>query len=257
MVPFAILFTLNFGLLLAWTLVDPLRFERIKVDDNNPFSDTYGTCRFEHQETVGFAVAILLVDFFSILIACVQAYRAREIGDEFSESHWVAITMVSWFQVFVVGIPVMVLVQEQPTAAYFLKTSIIFIVCMSLLLFIFVPKVLIQRRNVSIRGSNIARKRNQGSSAPTGSQPFSGPLRTSDAASLDSNDAMMSDGIGMKIVRSPAILPAPTEVEKNLRNQIRELEAKVKQLEREDKQVELAEEPEIVESVPEPTPEQP
>lgn len=241
--------------------MDPLRFERIKVDDNNPFSDTYGTCRFEHQETVGFAVAILLVDFLSILIACVQAYRAREIGDEFSESQWVAFTMVSWFQVFVVGIPVMVLVQEQPTAAYFLKTSIVFIVCMSLLLFIFVPKVLIQQRNVSIRGSNFDRKRNTGSNTPTrsnaltGSQPFSGPLRTSDAASLDSNDAM-SDGFGMKIVRSPGRMPVPKEVEKNLRNRISELEAKVQHLEREKNPTKSEEEQKMVESV-EPTPEQP
>ena len=79
--------------------MDPLSFERIKVDDNNPFSNTYGTCWFKHQETIGFAAAILRIDFLSILIACVQVYRAREIGDEFSESQWVAITIFERFTV--------------------------------------------------------------------------------------------------------------------------------------------------------------
>lgn len=152
MVPFSVLFVVNFALLLAWTLLDPLVFERIKVHEDSPFSDTYGTCKFESESNrygVGLAFPIVLVNFCAILLACAQAYRARHISDEFSESRWVAFTVASWAQVFVVGCPVLFLVQEQPTAFYFLKVSIVFVACMSLLLFMFVPKVLIRRQEQS------------------------------------------------------------------------------------------------------------
>ena len=80
------------------------------------------------------------------------------------------------------------------------------------------------------------------------------PLRNLDAASLDSNNAM-SDGFGMKIVRSPMKMPVPTDVEKNLQDRIRELEEKVQNLEREKNPPKLEEEQKMVESM-EPEPEQ-
>jgi len=254
-VPFAVLFAVNFALLLAWTLKDPLRFERVKVDDNNPFSDTYGTCKFENDGTVGFAVAILVVNFSSILLACAEAYRAREIGDEFSESKWVAVTIASWFQVFVVGMPVMFLVTEFPTATYFLKTSIIFVACMSLLLFIFVPKVMIQRKNVVIKGSMVMRNSNKRAFSKSmqqsqqGSTPFSSEATAATPQSNTASDGS-SLGFGVRIVRSPALSTVQTEMEDNLKDRIRELEERVLKLEKENAELKGVEQDGSV--VPEP-----
>lgn len=41
--PFIVLFTLNFGLLLSWTLADPLQWEREPVNEQEPWN-TYGFC---------------------------------------------------------------------------------------------------------------------------------------------------------------------------------------------------------------------
>merc|ERR1712008_170601 len=47
--------------------------------------------------------------------------------------------------VLVMGIPVMLLSYENPRALYFVEIFIIFIVCMSLILFTFGPKLILQR----------------------------------------------------------------------------------------------------------------
>ena len=240
LVPFAVLFTANFALLLAWTLVDPLRFERIKVDEANPFSDTYGSCQFgENDGTIAIAISILAINFGAVVLACAEAYRAREISDEFSESRWIGITIASWFQVFVVGVPVIFLVNEQPTALYFLKTSIIFVASMSMLLFIFVPKLFIQRRN-NVRGS-------YRSSTLGGSSGFRLPLSNT-ANYAASNDFGVTESntsgnhrngdhgssLGIKIVGSPTlVMAAKSETEGQLQSRIDELEDTLRKLEEE------------------------
>jgi len=103
----------------------------------------------------------------------------------------------------------MFLVQEQPTVSYLLKSSIIFIACLSLLLFIFVPKVIIQRR------SSVTKLLGEASS---------------DSQQQVNIDAS-SMGFGIRVVRSPAISSAQTELDDALRERIRELEHKVLQLE--------------------------
>lgn len=221
LVPFAVLFTLNFALLLAWTLVDPFRYERVPVDGANPFN-TYGACRFENDSTIGFAIGVLVVNFGAILLACIEAYRARRISDEFSESKWVGITIVSWLQVVVVGMPVMFLVKENPMATYMLETTMIFVVCMSLLLFIFVPKIIFHRRskkNSQHRSSNFGR----------GSIKVYGPAFSQGSADHPSTDNSYSrrgstKGLGIQILSSPAI-------EEELRAHIRKLEEKIGGLE--------------------------
>ena len=48
------------------------------------------------------------------------------------------------------------MINTDPTAAYFLKTSLNLIVCMSLLLFMLIPKVLYLRRKKSEKADGIA-----------------------------------------------------------------------------------------------------
>ena len=47
----------------------------------------------------------------------------------------------SWIQVIIIGVPVLILTQTQPIAQYFTQTALIFLVCFSMLLLLFVPKM--------------------------------------------------------------------------------------------------------------------
>jgi hypothetical protein len=141
--PFFVMFTLNVTFLLAWTLTDPLRWARIETDEFN----SYGICQAQGDTWIIFLSLIILVNSCALLLANVEAYRARNISDEFSESKYIGFAMVSMLQALLLGLPLAVLVTNNPEARLFTYSGIIFLISMSLLLLIFVPKMIIVVKN--------------------------------------------------------------------------------------------------------------
>jgi len=151
--PFAVVFSLNFLLMLLWTVLDPLRWVRVPIDGAE--WNTYGTCRSEGNAGVIFLILIVLIDFSALALACLQAYRARNVSTEYSESKYIGVAVLSWLQVMLVGMPLIFLVNENPTASYFLKVVIIFIISMSTLVFMFVPKMIYLKKKKDNGGQSI------------------------------------------------------------------------------------------------------
>ena len=52
-----------------------------------------------------------------------------------------AMACLSWIQVLIVGVPVILLTQNLPTASYFTRAAVVFLVCVPMLLLLFVPKM--------------------------------------------------------------------------------------------------------------------
>mmetsp|Transcript_45324 Transcript_45324/g.66746 ORF Transcript_45324/g.66746 Transcript_45324/m.66746 type:complete len:866 (+) Transcript_45324:107-2704(+) len=147
MKPFYVIFTLNVVFLTAWTLVDPFKWKRIHIDLVN----SYGTCQGDGIASVVFIVLILFVNGSALVLANIQSFKARGISDEFSEHRYVGLAMASMLQIFTVGLPLSFLVKKNPSARFFVFSCIIFVVAMSLLLFIFVPKMLYRETRKSGR----------------------------------------------------------------------------------------------------------
>ena len=141
--PFAILSTLNAGLLLAWTLVDPLRWERRPSGDDS--WNTYGSCITGQvgNTLFGFLVA---VHVSALLYLCFHAYKARNVSESLSESKHIGFAIFSWLEVVLVGIPVMLLLRDDyHRVKYFLSVSLLFVLSMSMLLLIFCPLIMQHR----------------------------------------------------------------------------------------------------------------
>ena len=139
--PFVVLMTLNFIILLSWTLVDPPVFERVYIDELT----SYGRCNSEGSEWKGFISALAILNFTALIIANVEAYKARSINDELSESKYIGLATLSMLQIFIVGVPLLVIVYQDPSAYFFMWTGIIFIISTSILFLIFIPKILTWR----------------------------------------------------------------------------------------------------------------
>ena len=137
LLPFAVLFALNLAALLVWTFVDPLVWERSNTGE--PFN-TFGHCEGNGPVSTSMMSVSITVNMGALVLACCQAYTARNISDEFSEAKYLGIAIFSWLQVLAVGGPVLFLIDaEDVTTRYFLVTVIIFLVCMSVLGLIFMP----------------------------------------------------------------------------------------------------------------------
>ncbi|CAB9502713.1 Gamma-aminobutyric acid (GABA) B receptor [Seminavis robusta] len=151
--PFAALLSLNVVLLTIWTVVDPLVWQRVPTGE---FS-SYGTCKPEHG-TPAIVLGLFLgaVNLGALLLAEIEAYKARNISDHLSESKYIGLATVSMFQMFAIGIPVIFLVQDKPEAQFFVYSGIIFVICMAILSLIFLPKVHFDRHpppKATIKGS--------------------------------------------------------------------------------------------------------
>ena len=85
-----------------------------------------------------------LLNFFVLIIACWQAWKARNIKTEFSESKYIGLAVFSMTQAFLTGIPIVAIVRDIPEAFYLVLTFLIFILSVILLALIFIPKMSMQ-----------------------------------------------------------------------------------------------------------------
>ena len=93
--PFVVLVTLNFVILLSWTLVDPMLFERVYTDELT----SYARCVPQGDQWKGFISVLAILNFFALVVVNVQAYQARSINDELSESKYIGLATLSMLQV--------------------------------------------------------------------------------------------------------------------------------------------------------------
>lgn len=148
LVPFAVLMTLNVIVLLCWTLIAPLQYERRAhsgTDNWNRVSRSYyGACVGPDDVKGGavpYVVCLTVINLSVIVISNMQAYQARKIKTEYAESKYIFLIMLTMLQSYLLGLPILALVRDDPQASFVVLTVIIFATCMATLLFLFIPKM--------------------------------------------------------------------------------------------------------------------
>jgi hypothetical protein len=138
----------NLLLLSVWNIVAPLTYETFHVPDSTD-NQQYASCSLSENKAAGWTllVLVILVNFTSLVLACHEAFKARNISEQYSEAKGLGRALFSWVQIILVGVPVMLLLEgDNPSAKYFLEVILVLTMCLTLLLFMFVPIVLSLRR---------------------------------------------------------------------------------------------------------------
>lgn len=133
--------TVNTVLLALFTAMGEVTWEREtqSEDELGRVAESIGSCHLHNW--LPFLIPLAVVNVGGIVVAVYQVYVARDISTEFAESEYIAKAMIVILLVSFIGIPVVIIVKGEPRAFYFVATGIIFVMSMSLLLLIFVPKV--------------------------------------------------------------------------------------------------------------------
>jgi len=153
--PMALLLTLNTITLLCWTVISPLEYKRRDHDGTDGWNrviSTYGSC-VSSDGTAGwvpYIVILLVINFSSLLVAIVQVYKARKVSMAFSETN-IGFAFALLLQAFVIGVPLLFLVYDEPRNYYIVWMCLILITCMTLLCLIFIPKF--SNRNMTKSGN--------------------------------------------------------------------------------------------------------
>ena len=110
---------LNFLLLSLWTGISPLIWTRevSSVDRFDRTISSVGYCTSEWY--LPFVILLVVLNLSVLSYAMYQAYHARSISLEFSESEYITKALAACMLVCFVGIPVMVIVTDQPKAYFF------------------------------------------------------------------------------------------------------------------------------------------
>lgn len=182
--PFIALLLSNIIILTVWTVLAPLKWNRkiVSIDKFTRTIESFGQCISEGNDWLVYIILLIVVNGALLIFGNYQAYRARSISTEFSESRYVALAMASIFQVFFIGIPLMALV-VMPSAQLFVRAGIVIVICLAVQLLVFVPKI------VHARNTN---------SHPSRTNTTSGPSTDSDHSAGSDH----SNATGMKITNN-------------------------------------------------------
>lgn len=147
-----LLLPLNYVVLTAWTVVAPLQWTRIHVDNFDNFGrsvETYGTCwPGESSSQLAFLCVLFFMNLVLVIVANYQSFLARNIPSDFNESTYITLSMASILETMLLGIPIVFLVLESPTAAFVVESLLITALCLAILLPLFIPKYLRKTRAI-------------------------------------------------------------------------------------------------------------
>jgi len=130
----------NILILSLWTGLSPMGWVRTDIDFDM-FQRTIETSsECSYNNSTPYVIALVVVNLCALFYTVYEAYRARELSTEFQETGYITKALVCMMLVCFVGLPISIISKENDTRMY-LSVGIIFVVCMSLLGFIFVPKI--------------------------------------------------------------------------------------------------------------------
>ena len=112
-------------LLVVWTIVDPLQWKRTvtSADQFGVALESEGRCISEHWTTFTTIIAVFHVCLMGV--ACILCYVARDIPTKFSEGKYVSIAMISNLQIFIVGVPILIIIGTDPVTSFFVRSVVI------------------------------------------------------------------------------------------------------------------------------------
>jgi hypothetical protein len=166
--PGVIIMSINLLILVCWQVVAPLVFVRVvdeeTVDNFGRQTDSHGLCITKEGSPISstvFLLALAMVNMSALVIANVQAYRARHVTTEYSESRYIGYAMAGLLQTMFIATPVFFLAGDQIQANYMVKASFTVVTSGMILFLIFLPKISFYRREGRRQRDAAARRQRQ------------------------------------------------------------------------------------------------
>jgi len=123
----ALVLCIDMAILIVWQVYDPMEWTRnvVNSDKNGYVLESVGVCHSDGW--VWFAGAIAAFHFVLVSKAAYIGFQTRNVPNNLSGARGVSIAMVSNFQIFLVGLPVLFLVGSDPAVSFFLRSAIVWI----------------------------------------------------------------------------------------------------------------------------------
>lgn len=147
-----IVLAINLAVLIAWTLISPLVYERseeaVNVNANAGVItiETVGSCVMK-DETISFwafAAPLMAFHFFLLVLTNALLCMVRDVSDRYQEQRYIGLSSMLMFEILIVGLPVLVAVNDSPVARHIILIGLIALADIGVLCFTFIPKICYQ-----------------------------------------------------------------------------------------------------------------
>ena len=122
---------------IIWTAVDPLYWTR-EVTSTDQFGEpleSVGYCTGDHWKAF---LSIIAAWHLALLFsACYLCYKARHISSRFVESKSLVLAIISHLQIYLISIPVLLLIGNDPVSNLFIRSVVIWINDFAIIIIIF------------------------------------------------------------------------------------------------------------------------
>lgn len=144
--PVLILLGLALVILLVWTIVDPMKYIYITVDEER--GEVLGTCESDHQTAFLFPLMIIMI--LPALMTEFMAWKTKDVDGVYSESYWIFIMILVQLEIVFFAIPVTIALNEVSAEGQYLGFTIItWVFATSPLGLIIFPKFIAYRKAVA------------------------------------------------------------------------------------------------------------
>jgi len=116
---------LDVVILTVWTVWSPLEWTRVVISEDQfgESLESEGYCTSEHWGIFGGLIGALHAALLAI--ASYLCYVSRNIPTKFSEGKYLSVAMVSNLQIFIVGVPVLIVVGSEPATSFFVRSVVV------------------------------------------------------------------------------------------------------------------------------------
>lgn len=137
--PFAIILSLSFIVLIVWQVVNPVIWIR-EVTQEAPLQSR-GECASEDGATPYIIVLGCLMGIITVMTSYI-AFKTKDVQSELSESSWIFYGIFSHIQIWIIGIPTYIILDDKSAdASYLLATALIFVFSTVMVALVIWPKM--------------------------------------------------------------------------------------------------------------------
>jgi hypothetical protein len=130
-----------------WSGLDPLRWERVEINDVT--GESIGECTSDNF--AAFIIPLIILVGVTAVSTAFMAWKTLDVDDQYAESKWIFILILIQLEVLIIAVPLVIVLRDVSTTGRYLGFVIMFwIFPMSTLSLIFLPKYFAYRR--AIRG---------------------------------------------------------------------------------------------------------
>ncbi|CAB9523896.1 Metabotropic glutamate receptor 6 [Seminavis robusta] len=162
--PLVIMVGLNLVVLVTWSVVDPLVWERETEHSRDRFdrpTSSIAVCASNSQTLEKlFGALLFAISFVALALANWESYKGRKLPTEFNETGRIAMSMFFLIEAIIIGSPILLAAQGNPTATFLVKAMLIFCTCLAIIGPIFLPIWSLQIRREKVKLSGRASKSN-------------------------------------------------------------------------------------------------